>query len=86
MAIDTEFIAKGTYLPRLSLIQISLGEDQIYFIDPVSFDDLTPLGIVLADEKIVKIFHAPDQDLKLLHAATQVIPKNIFDTQLAATF
>lgn len=86
VAIDTEFIWTRTYYPRLGLIQIALSDEDCYLIDPLDIDDLSPFGELLADQGVIKIFHDAPQDLAILHKATGSVPKNIFDTRLAAGF
>ncbi len=86
VAIDTEFIWTSTYYPRLGLIQLALSDEDCHLIDPLTIEDLTPFGELLADQKVIKIFHDAPQDLAILYQATGRIPKNIFDTRLAAGF
>jgi ribonuclease D len=83
LAIDTEFVRNHTYYPILALIQICDGE-QIALIDPVALDDLSPLMKVLYDESITKVLHSARQDLEILYCMNEAVPKNIFDTQIAA--
>lgn len=86
VALDTEFIWERTYYPKLGLIQLALSDEQCFLIDPLSLTDLSPLGQLLGDQAVVKIFHDAPQDLTILHQATGVYPQNIFDTRLAAGF
>jgi len=86
VALDTEFIWERTYYPKLGLIQLALSDEKCFLIDPLALDDLSPLGELLADEGVVKIFHDASQDLAILRTATGADPKNIFDTRLAAGF
>ena len=86
IALDTEFVWERTYFPQLGLIQIALSDEDCYLIDPCAIKDLSPLGQLLADRSIVKIFHDAPQDLVILHRATGAVPQNIFDTRLAAGF
>ncbi len=86
VALDTEFVWERTYYPRLGLIQLALSNEECFLIDPCAIDDLSPLGELLADSKVVKIFHDAPQDLSILRTATGADPKNIFDTKLAAGF
>lgn len=86
VAMDTEFIWERTYYPRLGLIQLALSDEDCYLIDPCAIPDLSVLGDLLTDRNVVKIFHDAPQDLAILHHATNCIPKNIFDTRLAAGF
>ncbi len=86
VALDTEFIWERTYYPKLGLIQLALSDEECFLIDPCATIDLTALGELLADERVVKIFHDAPQDLCILRRATGRDPKNIFDTRLAAGF
>lgn len=86
VAIDTEFIWTRTYYPHLGLIQIALSDEDCYLIDPLAIEDLSLFGELLADQNVIKIFHDAPQDLAILHKATGRVPKNIFDTRLAAGF
>lgn len=86
VALDTEFVWEKTYYPQLGLIQLALSNEECFLIDPSALEDLTPLGELLADRSVVKIFHDAPQDLVILRAATGRDPQNIFDTRLAAGF
>ncbi|AGF79089.1 ribonuclease D [Desulfocapsa sulfexigens DSM 10523] len=86
VALDTEFVWEKTYYPKLGLIQLALSNEECFLIDPCALDDLSPLGELLADRSVVKIFHDAPQDLTILRTATGKDPKNIFDTRLAAGF
>lgn len=86
VALDTEFIWERTYYPRLGLIQLALSDEECFLIDPLVLQDLSALGELLADPNVAKIFHDAPQDLAILSRATNSIPKNIFDTRLAAGF
>jgi ribonuclease D len=84
IAIDTEFIRERTYYPQLCLIQIA-GEQAIGVIDPIGTDiDLTPLYGILNNSKIKKVFHSARQDLEIFYHLMQDLPRNIYDTQIAA--
>jgi ribonuclease D len=82
--IDTEFVREKTYYPVLALIQIST-DDSLACIDPLVIEDFSPLCELLVNPDLLKVFHSPDQDLEILHQVLNVIPKPVFDTQLAAT-
>ena len=84
LAIDTEFIREKTYWPKLCLIQVFNGEDKI-IIDPLAEKlDLKPFFKTLSNNEIVKIFHSGRQDIEIFYNLTKKIPKNIYDTQIAA--
>ncbi len=85
LAIDTEFMRVNTFYPLPGLIQVFDGKE-VYLIDPLEVTDYSPLGHILSDVTIEKIFHSFAEDLEVLYNLTQVKPSNIFDTQLAAAF
>ncbi|HTK35808.1 MAG TPA: ribonuclease D [Caulobacteraceae bacterium] len=83
IAVDTEFMRETTYWPILCLIQVASLEDAAV-IDPMAEGlDLAPLLALLADPKIVKVFHAARQDVEIFNNLG-VIPNPLFDTQIAA--
>ncbi len=83
--IDLEFIREKTFYPQLALIQISVGTD-LALIDPLGDVDLAPLIDSVLDPEIVKIVHAGSQDMEILELMARKSPRNIFDTQIAASF
>jgi ribonuclease D len=85
IAVDTEFLREKTYNARLCLVQLGIGEHQ-YCIDVIAIEDLSLLADLFADQKILKLFHAARQDMEVLYQTLGVMPKPIFDTQLAAAF
>ncbi len=84
IGLDCEFHREGRYHPQLCLVQLSSGKE-VFAIDPFEID-LTPLGTVLADPSVLKVFHAAENDLPLLANATGHPIRNVFDTQIAAPF
>ncbi len=85
VALDTEFVWERTYYPRLGVVQLGLGRDDSHLIDAAALD-LAPLGVLLADESVVKVLHDAQQDLTILRRATGASATNVFDTQRAAGF
>lgn len=81
--MDTEFYRRTTYYAKLSIIQIGSRSEKI-IIDALSGIDIGELKTILANENIVKVFHAPDQDFDIFFHLFKELPKNIFDTQIAA--
>ncbi len=79
---DTEFMRERTFYPVLCLIQLSDGKD-CYAVDPLAGLDLKPLLKILTGKKTL-VFHSGTQDLEILYNLTGRLPKNIFDTQIAA--
>ena len=46
--------------------------------------DLAPFFELMADEKVIKVFHAARQDIEICWHEAGIIPHPIFDTQVAA--
>jgi len=82
--IDTEFIREKTYAPVLCLIQVAT-EDTLACIDPLSISNLDPFLDLIFNPDIMKVFHAPRQDLEIFYNLRKSTPKPLFDTQVAAT-
>jgi ribonuclease D len=82
-AYDSEFIGELSYVPKLCLIQVAVGQ-RVALIDPLVGLDLMPFWLVICDAKIEKIVHAGQQDLEPVFRHTGSAPANIFDTQIAA--
>ena len=84
ITVDTEFLRERTYYPELCLVQIA-GEKDLAVIDALAPGiDLAPLGALLALENPRKIFHAARQDVEIFLHLFGAVPKNLFDTQIAA--
>jgi len=85
VSVDTEFLREKTYSAKLCLVQLGIADNQ-YCVDVLAINNLELLVKLFADERVVKIFHAARQDLEVLYQTLGVMPKPIFDTQLAAAF
>jgi ribonuclease D len=84
VAVDTEFMREQTFWPQLCLIQLA-APDEALIIDPMAPGiDLAPFWTLMANERIVKVFHAARQDIEIVFAKTGLVPHPVFDTQIAA--
>jgi ribonuclease D len=83
--VDTEFVRERTYYADLCLVQLATT-DEVAIVDPLAIKDLAPLGELMADPQIVKVFHSGDQDLEILYQLFGAVPTPVFDTQVAAAF
>lgn len=81
--VDTEFYRRETYYAKLCLIQISTLKQQ-YVIDPLANLKLTGFKDLMQNRKVIKVFHSADQDILIFYQMFGVVPKSIFDTQVAA--
>ncbi len=83
VAIDTESDSLYVYREKVCLIQLSLP-DADFLIDPLASIDLSPLGPLIADEKIEKVFHASEYDVMCLRRDFAFTFANLYDTMWVA--
>lgn len=84
VTIDTEFMREKTYWPELCVVQLG-GVSEVAVVDAQAEGiDLAPLGELLADTTIPKVFHAARQDVEIFVQLFGDTPRPLFDTQIAA--
>jgi ribonuclease D len=84
VTVDTEFMREKTYWPILCVVQLA-GPDEVAIVDAMAPGlDLAPLGALLADPAVVKVFHACRQDIEIFVLRFGAVPESLFDTQIAA--
>ena len=84
VTVDTEFMRERTYWPELCVVQLG-GAAEVAVVDALAEGiDLAPLGALLADPGIVKVFHAARQDVEIFLLKFGAVPTPLFDTQVAA--
>jgi ribonuclease D len=85
VAVDTEFMRENSYWPDLCLVQVGNTEEAAA-IDPKADGlDLQPLlDLFVANEDVLKVFHAGGQDIEIIYNLTGRTPHPLFDTQVAA--
>ncbi|MEM9899878.1 MAG: ribonuclease D [Pseudomonadota bacterium] len=87
VTVDTEFLRERTYWSKLCLVQLALpGDGEAVLVDPILGEEMSlqPLYDLLANEAVVKVFHAARQDLEIFYHEGNVLPVPLFDTQVAA--
>ena len=85
VAVDLESNGFHRYPERVCLVQIAVG-DAVYFVDPLSVEDVSPLGRLLADTTVEKVFHSADYDIRSLDRDWGFRVRGLFDTSIAAAF
>ena len=84
VALDTEFIKRDTYYPRLALVQMNTG-NHVYLLDAPQLQ-LAELWEALAKVDVA-IWHACGEDLGIFYLLSDCPPlTNIFDTQIALSY
>ncbi|HEY4820786.1 MAG TPA: ribonuclease D [Xanthobacteraceae bacterium] len=84
VTVDTEFLRETTYYPLLCVAQIA-STDEAVVIDTLADGlDLKPFYDLMANERVLKVFHAARQDIEIVWHQANLVPHPIFDTQVAA--
>ena len=90
VAVDSEFMRRNTYFPRLCIVQLALPSGRSAVVDILGEIDPQPLWRLMDDTRVIKVFHAPGQDLEAFYRARgggggwELLPQPMFDTQVAA--
>ena len=92
VTLDTEFMRERSYYSRLCLVQMALplaegekGDGRAVLVDPLAPGlSLAPFWALLRDEAVVKVLHAARQDVEIFYIDGGVIPRPLFDTQIAS--
>ena len=84
ITVDTEFLRETTYYPLLCVAQMASSEEAVVVDALADGLDLKPFYELMANERVLKIFHAARQDIEIVWHEAGLIPHPIFDTQVAA--
>jgi ribonuclease D len=84
ITVDTEFLRETTYYPLLCVVQMA-SPDEAMVIDALAKGiDLKCFFELMANEKVLKVFHAARQDIEIIWHRAAIVPHPVFDTQVAA--
>ena len=83
VAADTEAASFHRYRDRLFLVQLSTPT-RTAIIDPLAVPDLSPVGELLTDRDVEKVFHDADYDLRIFDRDYGFRAVRVFDTRIAA--
>lgn len=83
VAVDTEGASFHRFVDRIYLLQMST-RDLTAVLDPLAIGTPAPLGRILESDRIEKVFHDADYDLRLLHQDYGWNTRRLFDTRVAA--
>ena len=84
VTIDTEFLRETTYYPLLCVAQMASADEAVVIDALAPGIDLAPFYALMANEKVMKVFHAARQDIEIIWHAAKLVPHPIFDSQVAA--
>ena len=82
IGLDLESNGFFRYPEQVCLVQVSTSSD-VYVIDPLSIDDVSPLGKVLSGKKVETVLHAGSHDVLSLDRDWCIRIGNIFDTKMS---
>ncbi|MHC5111823.1 MAG: ribonuclease D, partial [Planctomycetota bacterium] len=82
-AFDTEFVMEDRYQPEACLIQVATSKT-VSLIDPFLDLDLEPVWSLVTDADVEVVVHAGQEDLALAVQHIGLLPRRVFDVQLAA--
>ena len=85
MAFDLESNGFFRYPERVCLIQIAAA-GMAMIVDPLSVEDMAPLGRILRDGRTEIVLHAGDHDIRSLDRDWGWRVKPLFDTSVGAAF
>jgi ribonuclease D len=84
ITVDTEFLRETTYFPVLCVVQMASAQEAAVIDALASGIDLQPFFDLMANESVLKVFHAGRQDIEIVWHRAGLIPHPVFDTQVAA--
>jgi len=84
VTVDTEFLRESTYYPRLCVAQMASTDEAVVIDALANAIDFAPFFALMADQNVVKVFHAARQDIEICWHEAGIIPSPIVDTQVAA--
>ena len=85
VAIDTETMGLNPHRDRLCVVQMSNGDGTADVIQiPKDHSDAPNLKALLANPKVIKIFHFARFDLAALYNAFGVMPQPVYCTKIAS--
>jgi ribonuclease D len=84
ITVDTEFLRETTYYPLLCVVQMASADEAVVIDALAEGIDLKPFFDLMANENVLKVFHAARQDIEIIFHRASIIPHPVFDTQVAA--
>jgi len=85
IGVDLESDSMFHYQEKVCLLQLSTRTRNI-LIDTIALKDLSPVGKIFCNERILKVLHGADYDIRSLYRDFGIEMTNLFDTQIAARF
>src|SRR6202521_4105728 len=84
VTVDTEFLRETTYFPILCVVQMASADEAVVVDALAPGIAVKPFFDLMANQKVLKVFHAARQDIEIVWHRAGLIPEPFFDTQVAA--
>ena len=81
LGLDTEFMRRNTYFPKLALVQAALAAE-CWLLDPAAYDAAADVRALVGGRMCV--MHSASEDMEALAPLLDDTPLELFDTQIAA--
>src|ERR1700752_4537151 len=76
--VDTEFLRETTYYPLLCVIQMASADEAVVIDALAEGIDLKPFFELMANEQVLKVFHAARQDIGNVWHRDEMFPHPVF--------
>src|SRR5438552_15337631 len=84
VTVDTEFLRESTYYPQLCVAQMA-STDEAGVVDALAVGiDLAPFFALMANETVIKVFHAARQDIEICWHEAGTILTPLIVTEVVA--
>jgi ribonuclease D len=85
ISVDLEADSMHCFKEKICLIQIASAK-QAFLVDPFEIKKMSPFIALLENDRIIKVFHGADFDIRSLDRDYQARVNNLFDTEIACRF
>lgn len=86
IGLDSEADSLHSFPEKVCLVQLADEAGAVFFVDPLSVRDLSPLASIIADPAVVKVFHGASYDVSSMKRDFGFEFGGLFDTMIAAQF
>lgn len=86
VALDSESDSLHHHREKVCLLQVAAEGGRTWLVDPLLLRDLSPLSPLIADPRVLKVFHGADYDVTTMRRDFGFTFAGLFDTMIAARF
>src|SRR6201986_3842926 len=74
ITVDTEFLRETTYYPLLCVVQMASADEAVVVDTLAEGIDLKAFFELMANEAVLKVFHAARQDIEIVWHRAEIVP------------